>query len=498
MGLLKLSELNSKHKTLLFLLALVILNFIVYFPSISHIPRSDHNIYFAETVHTNSFSELVKNTYSYARTRQLAQGDAKAFKPLFFVILALEKYFFGYNYPLWQIVSIILHIFVVIQLYKILRLINNHYFSFLLTLNFSVLYVSQEMVIWQHMAPVLLFLILLFGSIYCFINSFYNEDKKGEWITKACLYLFPSVFIHEFGLIVIFIYIAFILLYNKQTGTFIKTKWAAILSVPLFCYSIFSFLDYISMSVISQSTNSLKLSQLTQIPFYLFKVLSISLMSPFLPMFIRINPGERLEAESFTPIEILRNIDIHNIFHLLNILLIILIFAALIIYVQYLLKNKSKPKNKNNLIVSLMCLTLGIFYILMVTVIRYIPNGQQYILNTLYYFYIIVALNLMCLYPILSNHLTKKLQPSRQLIHLITFILLLSAFLNGYKTYQLNAKTNEYFSQSKNEQILIGKKLYFLSMRHNELGYNLLKQGEFTNSLVHLNKAIDLNSKNEK
>lgn len=95
------------------LLVIAALAIFTYWPMIGHFPNGDHLMYMVDTVWWDDFGELVRNTYSYTRTRVIAPGDVSLFRPLLYVWLAVEKSLFGNRFGLWYAANLGLHLAIV-------------------------------------------------------------------------------------------------------------------------------------------------------------------------------------------------------------------------------------------------------------------------------------------------------------------------------------------------------------------------------------------------
>jgi len=172
----------------------------VYFPSLSHITRSDQDNFFFETADIDGLWDLISNTYSYNRWRIFAPGDELSFKPLYFTFLSLEKWLFGYNYFFWQLTSVTLHIILVWQLFRVLNLIFPHILSIFVSLHFSVLMLSADMVTFQHMNPCIILYIFLLKALQNCIKFMTSRQKEKQYFWIMFIYLSLICFIRETGL----------------------------------------------------------------------------------------------------------------------------------------------------------------------------------------------------------------------------------------------------------------------------------------------------------
>ncbi len=174
---------------------------LVYFPSLTHVPRSDQIIYLSEVAHLKGFKALVLDTYDLNRHRKLAPGDQLLFRPLLYVMLGVEKFFFGYQFWCWQLVGVILHLAVIWQLLALLLLITPAVVAIAATALFATFFSNMEMVIWHHINAYLVF-------VFCWVfilRRFYLIALKGENFSKYGVSIFCasliSCFIYEAAVI---------------------------------------------------------------------------------------------------------------------------------------------------------------------------------------------------------------------------------------------------------------------------------------------------------
>jgi len=166
----------SQQKAFLFLLLIIfLLNVLVFYPSFFHPARADQLIYLTETAGFKDFGDLLIYSYSYPRHRLIYSGDAFLFRPLFYFFLSAEKALFGFNSFYWQITGFLFHLVVLAQLARILFFIRPQLMALLFVLNFSLFYVSEEMVIWHHINGYILFMIFILEAFYNSLRYIQNH-----------------------------------------------------------------------------------------------------------------------------------------------------------------------------------------------------------------------------------------------------------------------------------------------------------------------------------
>lgn len=123
---------------------------LVYAPSLMHVPRSDQLMYFIEIGARSSWQDLVFGAFDLNRHRVFAPGDEILFRPVHYIVLGLEKYFFHYNFLLWQGLGICLHLGVVWFLLRLLLTVSVGFPAVICTAFFGLMFTNMEMVVWQH------------------------------------------------------------------------------------------------------------------------------------------------------------------------------------------------------------------------------------------------------------------------------------------------------------------------------------------------------------
>ncbi|RMH56660.1 MAG: hypothetical protein D6679_08950 [Candidatus Hydrogenedentota bacterium] len=190
--------------TILFF-AVIALVLYAYLPSLRHIPRADQIYYFCEAsrftnpLHPDILS-LSLGTLSFNRTRIFAPGDYLLFRPLFFLFLALEYTFFRGNAFPYQLTGLLLHLILLWRFAVLLRRLFPDPLHGVFVIFFSVLSVSAEAVIWQHVNGYILFEILLL----LFFDRFFLWLRTARlwYLRVATAWLILAGFTYELGVVV--------------------------------------------------------------------------------------------------------------------------------------------------------------------------------------------------------------------------------------------------------------------------------------------------------
>lgn len=181
--------LTDRRVYLGFCLLLLGLIWLVYHPTLKHIPRADQWILLLDTIDHYEFFDLVSHSYSYSRTRVIYAGDTQLFRPLFFVFLAAERAAFGNDFRLWHATGVMLHFFAVCLLLRVMLRIHALAFAgsdppsrwspfalvpYALVLFFALNFAIVEQVIWFNINGYILFVILVLGSFSLLLESVAN------------------------------------------------------------------------------------------------------------------------------------------------------------------------------------------------------------------------------------------------------------------------------------------------------------------------------------
>ena len=193
---------------------------LVYAPSLKHMPRADQWCFLVDTIDQHTFWDIFTHSYSYNRTRRIMPGDTDLYRPLLFAVLSAEKALFAADFAAYQGVGILLHWGVVCLLLILLRNIlaftaetggpnslssplsswASRLLSYGVCLFFALNKSVQELVIWSHLHGYLVFLIFLLTSLILLLRyirqptSWWNLSLWGSW-----LFALLSAFTYEMG-----------------------------------------------------------------------------------------------------------------------------------------------------------------------------------------------------------------------------------------------------------------------------------------------------------
>lgn len=224
---------------------ILIVTVFVYYPSFFfYFTGLDINKYFLETQNSNGW-ELLTKYLSYTSVSKYSKGDTLSFRPLFFVVLGVEKYFFGTRYVLWQLANIILHLGVVLCLYRLLVRIRRNIFAWLLCFLFSIYTIFVRLIPWTHIGGFILYLVFILTALY-YLYDYTSDEKRTRYgLFWAFLCMFFASLIYEIGLIFYLLFVAYLMIYNLRKSKLHNKKNFSylIILVPVFIYLLAYFFD---------------------------------------------------------------------------------------------------------------------------------------------------------------------------------------------------------------------------------------------------------------
>ncbi len=389
----------------------------------------------------DDFGELLGSACSYPRIDLSDRGDAFLFRPVFYLFLSLEYWLFRVNFLGWQVVGFLLHLLVVWKLAEVLWRIRPTYFVFPIVLNFSVLLIGLEMVIWQHING---YLLCLFVILLAFdqLVLYWQEDEKNEARVRSMVTLLTlASFIYEVGLVCYVVFVGFLVATSR------KRNFGAWLFLPLAAYFLINAFDYFFINRVDASTfqfaknfNLLRFGQ---------SVLSVSLMALYgwlVPSFTDIALTLRLFFTFQDRPRIAENFAAQGGFYVLNVLLLIAGAVALLICVlQRGPANAAGPAAGSRPRIAQraagLAATIFVAVILLISLRVAGHPFAEYHRLSLYYFYITTAFLFLAVYG-WGARCAAALPPARRglLKVLLASALVLSIGLNATKAHALNAQ----------------------------------------------------------
>ena len=162
-------------------------------------PRSDHIGYLHQVGQYTLFSDILMAAPSFNRTD--SAGDFLLYRPLLYVQLGLNYFFFGYDFARWQIMSLVLHVWLVARLFLLFpsKIRQHSPLPFLTCIVFATSAIASEQVLWNHITGYLLYLHLTLSSITCLQSYLSRNDTTS--LTLSLLFALMAQFTHELGVL---------------------------------------------------------------------------------------------------------------------------------------------------------------------------------------------------------------------------------------------------------------------------------------------------------
>jgi hypothetical protein len=431
------------NKKTIFLFAILIgFNLLVYFPSFFDSARgTDHHIFLSDIAKADTLPQLIKESYSYNRLEGAFKGDKILFVPFIFLLLAFEKWLFGYDFFWWQITGFCLHLIAQWCLWRVLRSFVSLRWSFLAVLLSSVLFLQQETVVRHHLNGYLLFQIFALTAIYQFFKYCQDPQTRNKSFISSLSWLTLASFTYEGALLINGLFIA--LVYTPWKTAFAKfpKRDKVLIFFPAMIYLAVSALDFFArvknFSFVENGlTGSVQPGSFDVGMFLnnMGQVVNIGLQGFLLPAFTKIKfVGDQYHYATFTW-------SAHTAAEIANTVLFLFAASFLIFSVGVAIKNTSAIKTHfkaNVFVFGLTMLIFVFFYIGLICLLR-LQTNPGYLHTVPHHFYLIYSFTLAgILY--LANPFLSFIDQHRPRIAQTLFVALISlALLQGYFLQRLN------------------------------------------------------------
>jgi hypothetical protein len=144
-------------------------------------PRADQLAYLHQISELRSYGDILAAAPAWNRTH--SAGDFILYRPVLYWLLGTEYYLFGYEFWLYQLTSLAIHIVVVIGVHLVLQrgALARTIWPFLLSLLLATSYFGSEIVLWQHIVGYILFAALYVFLLLCLMAYAQTSRKESLW-----------------------------------------------------------------------------------------------------------------------------------------------------------------------------------------------------------------------------------------------------------------------------------------------------------------------------
>ncbi len=177
-------------------LALAAFTALLYRDGLWSVPRWDQLVYLYEASQFATSAEFLAHAPVW--NRSVSVGDHVGFRPLFYLMLALEQVLFGRAYMAWQAVAIALHALLAALLLRLgRRAFSGLAAPLLLAAVFSSALLAAEAVVWVNVSAYVLCALLLVASVERLL-AFLETGRRGP-AGAAVLLALLAAFTYELG-----------------------------------------------------------------------------------------------------------------------------------------------------------------------------------------------------------------------------------------------------------------------------------------------------------
>lgn len=355
------------------------------------VPRADQLSYLHQISQFDDFWQIFLNSPSLNRTQTSVGEDLMLFRPLLYWLLGAFYYFFGYNFMLWQIGALFLHILVVLGVHLLLtagRLRSTQY-PLLLSIFFGTSLLGSELVLWNHITGYILFSVFSVFSIYYLIKFFDSQKTCFIWLSLFLGVL--SEFTYELGLIVnllisLTFFYKFLFKYADAKNLLLEKnnksiKWGILFLLGSLMYPFLSVMDLWAKGLaptISDTQTNIAQSLLLAST-YTIKQIGFWVGGWLLPAAYKISAATRASFSGF---------EIDNLAFLLNYTVVIFLVSVIICKIG-LIKKTLPLSNANTWLAPLLSLFFLFVYSFIIAYGRSLPRGLDSVLDrNIYYSYI--------------------------------------------------------------------------------------------------------------
>lgn len=452
------NRLGCHSAQMLFLAAIVV--FVFWNSLWGGAPRADQLAYLHQISRYSNFWDILIHSPSWNRTQ--SAGDFLLFRPILYWQLGLFYYFFRYNFFLWQLASLALHVLVVLGVYLLFLKgsLRDTAYPFLISALFGCSFIGSELVLWSHISGYLTFSALFVFSIFFLLGLLQNGRNLSGW---AALFLgFLAQFTYELGalwnLLVGVVLFGCYLKSRAKDGNRVGDpaellKWAQLFSGVALLYPLASVADLLVRgTAIPLVGGRLDLPQRLGLAFwYTIEQMEFWFGGWLFPSAYSIQAADRAQFSGFH----------YSVALLFNVVAAAGIAGLMAKGMRRRLMPNSTSNKKRWLAAAVLFFT--VLYSFMIACGRALPRGINYVfeLNVYYAYIACLCFTLACaLYwggasGADIHTASKSSDLPKEHPHLMRALLLLLIVLNGYYTWDLSSSYRYSYSPQRLEVINI-------------------------------------------
>jgi hypothetical protein len=428
---------------------------IVYRYAFLDVARADQLIYLYRAADIHGLWNLTFGAYDFNRTHSV--GDFVLFRPILYMLLGLERWLWGYNFPAWQATSIGLHVSVVLSLFCYFRYVcrrsiekdETSFAPFILALFFALLYAGTEQVAWHHIVGYLLFCLLAVQALFAYQRFLDRRDGLHAalivvFAALACLtYELGNVLAGLLGLALLAT--AAVERWTKRvaaTGAAnhaIVIAAAALLLILPLGYLVWSYWNYVA--IVGTMTYRPPVSYLNAIWLFVESIVAWTI-SIVVPGSLPLQPGGRIVAR--LPIHVPLSVaDIAAIVMATGVASIVLICA-----ISLIVRRSVRIDIVRNGLPALTMVLLILSLAAIISIGRGAAGGGVYVLgNNSYYTYIFALFLLVGLFHIVFVSAAAEASPALTRTRRLLFASIgVLAVIAGAQTYRLHEAMYQTYS----------------------------------------------------
>jgi len=242
-----------------FFILIIIVNLLVYWPSLFHLFRHDEwCLFFTSKDEMPDFQFIIRHIDWQLKLPY----DRLVFRPISQGMIALNRVVFDANYIGPHIVTFIKHIFATFCLWWLMWQCNRRWIAGLFALFFSVLVVSVDPVIFPHFDVYIMDAIFTILAVITFRKTIYNQLSVRKGFALTALLLFLNLLTIELGFLMpLFFFFAYWVIFRGSSETALREKdrYSWLVFLPPFVlwgtlFSVHLYFAYPNFAMTSQST----------------------------------------------------------------------------------------------------------------------------------------------------------------------------------------------------------------------------------------------------